>query len=122
MTAEEAQKALKKLGLTAVVRGEGETIVSQLPAAGQSVPGGSQVLLYLSQADDTDLVAVPDFAGMNRQQAADAAGKAGLYILVSGNTEISPKVTVVAQDIAPGTMVTPGTTIKLKFIDTQAAD
>ena len=122
MTAEEAQKALKKLGLTAVVRGEGETIVSQLPAAGQSVPGGSQVLLYLSQADDTDLVAVPDFAGMNRQQAADAAGKAGLYILVSGNTEISPKVTVVAQDIAPGTMVTPGTTVKLKFIDTQAAD
>ena len=122
MTAEEAQKALKKLGLTAVVRGEGETIVSQLPAAGQSVPGGSQVLLYLSQADDTDLVAVPDFAGMNRQQAADAAGKAGLYILISGNTEISPKVTVVAQDIAPGTMVTPGTTVKLKFIDTQAAD
>ena len=122
MTAEEAQKALKKLGLTAVVRGEGETIVSQLPAAGQSVPGGSQVLLYLSQADDTDLVAVPDFAGMNRQQAADAAGKAGLYILVSGNTEISPKVTVVAQDIAPGTMVTAGTTVKLKFIDTQAAD
>ena len=122
MTAEEAQKALKKLGLTAVVRGEGETIVSQLPAAGQSVPGGSQVLLYLSEEGDTDLVAVPDFAGMHRQQAADAAGKAGLYILVSGNTEISPKVTVMAQDIAPGTMVTPGTTVKLKFIDTQAAD
>ena len=122
MTAEEAQKALKKLGLTAVVRGEGETIVSQLPAEGQSVPGGSQVLLYLSQADGADLVSVPDFAGMNRQQAADAAGKAGLYILVSGNTEISPKVTVVAQDIAPGTMVTAGTTVKLKFIDTQAAD
>ena len=122
MTAEEAQKALRKLGLTAVVRGEGETIVSQLPAAGQSVPWGSQVLLYLSETIEPEMVAVPDFAGMHRQQAADAAGKAGLYILVSGNTEISPKVTVVAQDIAPGTMVAPGTTIKLKFIDTQAAD
>ena len=122
MTAEEAQKALKKLGLTAVVRGEGETIVSQLPAAGQSVPWGSQVLLYLSGTVEPEMVAVPDFAGMHRQQAADAAGKAGLYILVSGNTEISPKVTVVAQDIAPGTMVAPGTTVKLKFIDTQAAD
>jgi len=31
-------------------------------------------------------------------------------------------VTVVAQDIAPGTQVTVGTTIKLKFLDTQAAD
>jgi len=122
MTPEEAQKLLKKLGLTAVVRGQGETVVSQLPSAGQSVPGNSQVLLYLSEATEPGTVAVPDFSGMHRQQAADAAGKAGLYILVSGNTEISPQVTVVAQDIAPGTQVTVGTTIKLKFLDTQAAD
>ena len=122
MTAQEAQKALKKLGLTAVVRGEGQSVLGQLPAAGQSVPGDSQVILYLSQMTEPETVAVPDFSGMNRQQAAVSAGKAGLYILVSGNTEISPQVTVVAQDIAPGTMVTPGTPIKLKFLDTQATD
>ena len=122
MTAADAQNALKKLGLTGVVRGEGENIVSQLPSAGQSVPGNSQVLLYLSETDRPGTVAVPDFTGMNRQQAMDAAGKAGLYILVSGNTEISPRVTVVAQDIGPNTSVTVGTTIKLKFLDTQAAD
>ena len=122
MTAQEAQKALKKLGLTAVVRGEGQSVLGQLPAAGQSVPGDSQVILYLSQMTEPETVAVPDFSGMNRQQAAVSAGKAGLYILVSGNTEISPQVTVVAQDIAPGTMVTLGTTIKLKFLDTQATD
>ena len=122
MTATDAQKALKKLGLTAVVRGEGETVVAQLPAAGQSVPGNSQVLLYFSEVTEQATVAVPDFSGMHRQQAMDAAGKAGLYILVSGNIEISPQVTVVAQDIAPGTQVTAGTTIKLKFLDTQAAD
>ena len=122
MTGAEAQKALKSLGLTAVVRGTGETVVSQLPAAGQSVPGNSQVLLYLSRETEAETVAVPDFSGMNRQEAADAAGKTGLYILVSGNAEISPQVTVVAQDIAPGTQVAVGTTIKLKFLDTQAAD
>ena len=122
MTAEDAQKRLKKLGLTGVVRGEGETVVSQLPAPGQSVPGNSQVLLYLSEETQPQPVTVPDFAGMHRQQAVDAAGKAGLYILISGNTEISPKVTVVEQDIAPGTQVAAGSTIKLKFLDTQAAD
>ena len=122
MPSAEAQKQLKKLGLVGVLRGEGETVVSQLPAGGQSVPGNSQVLLYLSETVDTETVAVPDFAGMHRQQAADAAGKLGLYILVSGNTEISPKVTVVAQDIAPGQQVPVGSTIKLKFLDTQAAD
>ena len=122
MTAGEAQKALKKLGLTGLLRGQGETVVGQLPMAGESVPGNSQVLLYLSEDLTPETVAVPNFAGMNRQQAADAAGKAGLYILVSGNTEISPQVTAVAQDVAPGTEVTVGTTIKLKFLDTQAAD
>ena len=122
LTVTEAQKALKKVGLTGVIRGEGETVVGQLPAPGQSVPGGSQVLLYLSEENQPEQVAVPDFFGMHRQQAMDAAGKMGLYILVSGNTEISPQVTVVAQDIAPGTQVSAGTTIKLKFIDTQAAD
>lgn len=122
MTPEEAQKALKKQGLTGILRGEGQSVTGQLPSAGDSVPGGSQVLLYLDQVPETEMVPVPDFAGMHRQQAVDAAGKAGLYILVSGNTEISPQVTVVAQDIAPGTQVQVGTTIKLKFIDTQAAD
>ena len=122
MTTQEAQKALKKLGLTAVFRGEGQTVTGQLPMAGQGVPGDSQVLLYLNETEQPETVAVPDFAGMDRQQAALAAGEAGLYILVSGNTEISPRVTVVAQDIAPGTQVAVGTTIKLKFIDTQAAD
>ena len=122
MTVEEAQKALKQLGLTAVIRGEGETVIGQLPAAGETVPGNSQVLLYLSEATQPDMVAVPDFSGMHRQQAMDAAGKAGLYILVSGNDEISPQVTVVAQDIAPGTKIPMGSTVKLKFLDTQAAD
>ena len=49
MTAAEAQKLLKQLDLTAVICGEGETVLSQLPVAGQSVPSGSQVLLYLSE-------------------------------------------------------------------------
>ena len=122
MTPAEAQKELKKLGLTGVVSGSGETVLAQLPAVGESVPGNSQVLLYLSNTAEPEMVAVPDFTGMHRQQAMDAAGKAGLYILVSGNTEISPKVTVVAQDTAPGTQVPVGSTIKLKFLDTQAAD
>ena len=67
-------------------------------------------------------VEVPDFAGMHRQQAADAAGMLGLYVLVSGNPEIAPHVTVTAQDIPAGTAVPVGTTITLTFTDTKAAD
>ena len=49
LTVQEAEKLLKAKNLTALWSGEGETVVSQLPRAGQSVPDGSQILLYLGQ-------------------------------------------------------------------------
>lgn len=122
LTAREAEKALKAQGLTGRLTGDGETVTGQIPAAGQSVPGDSQVLLYLGEEAERMDVAVPDFTGMNRQQASDAALAAGLYILVAGNDGIAANVTVQSQSVAPGETVPMGTTIRLEFIDTQAAD
>ncbi len=122
LTVQEAQKHLADMGLTARIVGEGETVTGQLPAGGRSVPGDSQVLLYLDQVPETAQVAVPDFSGMNRQQASDAAGALGLYILVRGNPDIDPQVVATAQDIPAGTLVDVGTTITLEFTDTQAVD
>ena len=122
LTVKEAEKALKELGLTARISGEAETVTGQIPAAGQIVPGGSQVLLYLGEAAPRKTTQVPDFLGMNRRQAADAAMSAGLYVLVSGNDSLDPKVTVTAQSVAPGTEVPLGTTVTLEFTDTKAAD
>ena len=122
MTLPEAEKLLKEQGLTAVPKGEGETVSAQIPAAGTSVPGGSEVLLYMGQTPQEQPVTVPDFVGMQRQQASDAAGSAGLYIHVSGNTDISPTVKVTAQSVPAGTRVEPGTTVQLEFADLQYAD
>ena len=102
--------------------GNGETITGQIPAAGQEVAGGSQVLVYLGEPVPEERVVVPNFLGMNRQQASIASGQLGLYILVTGNDEISTAVTVTAQGTAAGTSVPAGTTIKLEFADTKAAD
>ena len=122
MTAGEAEKLLKEQSLTAKTVGTGETVTGQIPAAGQTVSGGSEVLLYMGEAVPQRQVTVPDFSGMTRQQASDAAGLLGLYILVSGNDEISPNVVVTAQAIPAGTAVDVGTTVKLEFTDTKAAD
>ncbi|MBP3478161.1 MAG: PASTA domain-containing protein [Oscillospiraceae bacterium] len=122
MTAKEAQKVLEEQTLTAVLSGSGETVTAQIPAAGQSLPGGSQVLLYLGEEPSEAMVTVPDFLGMTRQQASDAAGALGLYILPKGNLDISPGVTATIQSVAAGTQVSPGTTIQLEFTDTKAAD
>jgi hypothetical protein len=59
---------------------------------------------------------------MTRQQASDTAGKLGLYILVTGNMDITPSVTVSGQKTPAGTQLPVGSTIELKFTDTTAAD
>jgi len=122
LTGEDAARKLKEMGLTANISGTGETVTGQLPAAGQSVPDGSQVLLYMGQPVDAEQVAVPDFTGMNRQQAADTAGMLGLYMLVTGIQEVAPGVTVTAQDVPKDTLVSVVSTITLEFTDTAARD
>lgn len=122
LTRAEAEKLLKQSTLTAKFSGTGETVTGQIPAAGQTVPGGSEVLVYLGEEPEEQTVAVPDFTGMNRQQASDAAGALGLYILVTGNSEVSASVTVTAQSVAKDTQAAVGTTITLEFTDTSARD
>ena len=74
MTPEQAQKVLKNQGLTAKLSGNSGVVTGQIPSPGQSVPGGSEVLIYLGENPEQRLVAVPDFSGMHAQAAADAAG------------------------------------------------
>ncbi|MGN0999847.1 MAG: penicillin-binding transpeptidase domain-containing protein [Faecousia sp.] len=122
MTVKEAEKLLKTSGLTLRTVGDGETITGQIPSAGQTVPGQSQILVYLGEEVPSQTVNVPNFLGMNRAQASDAAAALGLYILVAGNQEISGNVTVTAQEIPAGTDVPLGTTVRLEFADTKAGD
>ena len=117
MTRAEVQKYLKSQNLTAVFEGNGETVTDQIPGPGRSLPGDSQVLLYMGEEAEERTVEVPDFTGMHRQQASDAAGLLGLYILPKGNDGIASHITAVSQSIPKGTKVTVGTTIEVEFAD-----
>ncbi len=122
LTVSQAQQQLEKMGLAVKIQGDGENVIAQIPDAGQSLPGGSEVLLYSDSMPAEEMVTVPDFSGLNRQQASDLAGSLGLYILVSGNSNIDVKVVVTEQSEPPQTQVPLGTTIRLVFTDTQAKD
>lgn len=121
-TRKNAEKALKALGLTARVIGDAETVTGQIPAAGETVSGDSQVLLYCGETPEAEDVTVPDFLGMDRMKAAQAAQDAGVNLLILGNTDISPEVTAAEQSVPPGTKVPRGTTIRVQFLNTKAAD
>ena len=122
LTVKEAEKILKESYLTCETVGSGDVVTGQIPAAGQNVPGDSQVLLYLGEQPPEEQTEVPDFLGMNRQQATDAADRAGVYILVAGSNEEDPAVTVVKQSVAAGTAVARGSTVELTFTDNSASD
>ena len=122
LTPKEVEKALKALGLSALFSGTAETVTAQIPASGSTVPGGSQLLLYLGEEAPEEQVAVPDFSGMNRQQAADAADKAGVYVRCIGNPDAEIHVVVTSQDRPAGSAVPRGTTVTLQFADIGARD
>ncbi len=122
LTAKEAQLFLKKQNIIALMEGKEETVTFQLPAPGQNMPEGSQMFLYFGQDPETTVTTVPDFKGMNRLQATQAAGAAGLLLQFTGNGSADPDVTVTAQSIPKDTTVPMGTTVTLEFTDTKAAD
>ena len=122
LTGADAERKLKESGLRVKIQGGAGTVSGQIPSPGQTVPGDSQVLLYLGEVPETRFVTVPDFSGMHRQQAAQTAGELGLYILVTGNTEVSHQVTAISQSIPCNTQVPAGTTITLEFTDRLARD
>ena len=122
LTQKEATAKLKALGLQYLLQGDGDSVTGQLPAPGQTISGQTQVIVYMGETPEKKIVQVPDFNGMTRQQASDAAGLLGLYILAKGNTDISPNIKVTVQSLPPNTETTVGTTIELTFTDTKAAD
>ena len=122
MRMKEAGAALKEKKLTLTPMGDGETITGQLPAAGQSVLPGSEVLVYLGQPQGARMVTVPDFTGMNRQQASQAAGALGLSVIPIGSDQVSTDVTVCSQKEPAGTQLPAGSAVTLQFSDTSARD
>ncbi|MBP3633217.1 MAG: PASTA domain-containing protein [Oscillospiraceae bacterium] len=122
LTEAEAKIELDKKNLTYRVVGEGATIMDQLPAAGASIPGKSEVVLYFNQSAPTDLVTVPDFLTYNLNNANYLATTNGLYMLITGANKHDPNVTATYQDIPAGTQVPRGTMVTVEFTDYSAGE
>ena len=122
LTQKQVRSVLEEEGLSLLSHGDGEFATAQIPSPGQMLPGGSEVIVYFGEEIQVTEVAVPDFTGMNRQQASDLAASTGLYVLVKGNTALDMNVVVTEQSVPAESTVPKGTTISLHFADVKASD
>ncbi len=121
LAADGAQQHAAAQGFTVRTVGTGETVTDQVPGQGASIPGGSQLILYLGEDRPRDLVSVPDLTGMSPSAVKDALAAAGLYLKAAGVGSGSTGAIVAGQSIDPGIQVERGTVIKVQFIDNTAS-
>ena len=116
-----ATASLEKNGLSLRTVGDGAAVTGQIPAAGASIPGGSQVALYMGEEVPTGQVTVPSVVGLTAQQAEEKLAAQGLYMRATGASEYNEGVVAYEQSVAAGTGVDRGTTVEVRFSDSSAS-
>lgn len=121
-TVSQAKEALEKKNLTFRTLGQGETVTDQIPLGGAVIPGGSQVVLYMGQQAQEEMISVPDVTGKDGEKANVLLTEAGLYMKMIGATGSEATILAVSQSPEPGTKVPPGTVVEVEFSDLGAKD
>ena len=114
MTVAAAKNTLSAQNFTARVVGDGEKVLAQYPAKGQSIPMGGVVILYTDKENSNQTSTVPNLTGMSISEANRTAVNAGYNIKVSG-ASLNSEVVSYRQSIEVGTKAELGTTITVYF-------
>ena len=113
---EDAKTTLNNSSLGFSVLGDGDTVVQQIPEAGQPVPQNGTIVLYTDQQSVQNSTAtVPNLVGLSAAEAVAAAENAGINIKVSGNSEGAGAESV-SQSVAENTQVSKGTVVTVEFV------
>ncbi len=114
----DAQSALSKSNLGFRTIGSGDTVTSQIPAAGAPVPGGSTVILYLGDAVPQEKGVVPDVTGLNYEAARKRLESAGFFMRASGvSTYYGNTTTAESQSVSGGEEAAIGTVVNVGFFN-----
>ena len=101
-------------GLNVKIVGEGDTVISQMPAQSQTIPHGGVIVLYTEKDGTSAKTKVPDFTGLTVSQVNSLAGEYCLNVVFSGPTK-EAGVKAYAQSIAKGIEVDMGSSITVTF-------
>lgn len=110
----QAKVAAAAEGFTAKVVGEGNSVVSQVPASSQSIPKNGVIILYTEKDAQSKEVKVPDFTGLTASQVNAKAVESGINVVFSGPAEAASAIAY-NQDIAKDTTVDAGSNVTVYF-------
>lgn len=113
LTVSEAQAQAEQAGFTTTVKGEGDTVISQIPSVSSKVPTGGNIVLYTDTSSTEELIMVPNLVGYSASEVNSVASSYGLNASFTG--AVSSGGVSTSQDIASGEMVSPGTVITVTF-------
>lgn len=122
MTAQEAKEALAEKNLTFRSQGDEEVVTDQVPAAGATIPGGSEMILYFGEEQPDTEVIVPDVVGKDAETANQILTDQGLYMKIIGATGSESTIVAASQTPEAGESVAPGTVVEVEFSDLSARD
>ncbi len=118
VSVDEAKTAVEADGFTATVKGNGSTVISQIPTVSSELQKGGSIVLYTDSNSQSETVSVPSLIGLSPDEVNDVASAYGLNVSFSGATTSSG--TSSSQNIEAGTSVSPGTVITVSFADSSS--
>lgn len=118
VSVDEAKTAVEADGFTATVKGNGSTVISQIPTVSSGLQKGGSIVLYTDSNSQSETVSVPSLIGLSPDEVNNVASDYGLNVSFSGATTSSG--TSSSQNIEAGTSVSPGTVITVSFADSSS--
>ena len=118
VSVDEAKTAVEADGFTATVKGNGSTVISQIPTVSSGLQKGGSIVLYTDSDSQAETVSGPSLIGLSPDEVNDVASAYGLNVSFSGATTSSG--TSSSQNIEAGTSVSPGTVITVSFADSSS--
>ncbi len=112
-----ATDALKKLGLSYEIVGDGETVTGQIPASGTKITKmNGKVILYTGGATNTQYVTVPSLVDQKAASAINQLAALGLNVYIEGSSNYNEGAgaVVVSQSHEAGTRIQKGAVITIK--------
>ena len=105
----------KASGFTVKIVGNGETVISQMPSANQSMPKNGIIVVYTEENTEKQTATVPNLTGLTLTEANRLAVNSGFNIKIAGTTQGAGQVLSYKQSISAETVAETGTVITVYF-------